>query len=127
MKRFVMATAAVLVAGVLVAGCGGGSTATSGGGAAQAVTLKTPGMKFEPGSLEVKVGQPVKLTLENPDSQEHDLRIAGVADKEVKLKVAPGKNGTVEFTPTKEGSFDFICTIAGHKEAGMKGTIVVKK
>lgn len=126
MKRFVLATAAAVVIGALVAGCGGGSTATSGG-AAQAVALKTPGMKFEPGKIEVKVGQPVKLTLENPDSQEHDLRITGVAAQEVKLKVAPGKSGAVEFTPTKEGTFEMICTIPGHKDAGMKGSVVVNK
>jgi uncharacterized cupredoxin-like copper-binding protein len=37
-----------------------------------------------------------------------------------------GQTGVLEFTPTKPGTYEFFCTVAGHKEAGMVGTLVVK-
>jgi uncharacterized cupredoxin-like copper-binding protein len=37
-----------------------------------------------------------------------------------------GQAGTLEFTPTKPGTYEFICTVPGHKEAGMVGALIVK-
>ena len=39
----------------------------------------------------------------------------------------PGDTVKVTFTvPTKPGKYPFICTFAGHYQAGMKGTLIVK-
>ena len=39
----------------------------------------------------------------------------------------PGEMVQVAFTvPSKPGNYPFICTFAGHYQAGMKGTLVVK-
>ena len=39
----------------------------------------------------------------------------------------PGEAVQVIFTvPTKAGRYPFICTFAGHYQAGMKGTLIVK-
>jgi azurin len=39
----------------------------------------------------------------------------------------PGEAVQVVFTvPTKPGNYPFICTFAGHYQAGMKGTLIVK-
>jgi azurin len=39
----------------------------------------------------------------------------------------PGETVQVTFTvPSKPGRYPFICTFAGHYQAGMKGTLVVK-
>ena len=39
----------------------------------------------------------------------------------------PGETVQVTFAaPAKPGSYPFICTFAGHYQAGMKGTLVVK-
>lgn len=39
----------------------------------------------------------------------------------------PGETVQVTFTvPAKPGRYPFICTFAGHYQAGMKGTLVVK-
>ncbi|MBI5082787.1 MAG: cupredoxin domain-containing protein [Chloroflexi bacterium] len=115
----------------------------------QLITMETNLMKFQPAMIEVKVGQPVKMTMRNSDSVDHDFSImeiptskisstaesvaghdmgSGGTAKEPQLHiaVAMGKSGTLEFTPTKPGTYEFFCTVAGHKEAGMKGTLVVK-
>jgi azurin len=39
----------------------------------------------------------------------------------------PGQTVEVTFTaPAKPGSYPFVCTFAGHFQAGMKGTLIVK-
>jgi uncharacterized cupredoxin-like copper-binding protein len=31
----------------------------------------------------------------------------------------------IEFTPSQPGEYEFFCSVPGHKEAGMRGTMVV--
>ena|SRR5688572_18496807 len=39
----------------------------------------------------------------------------------------PGQTVEVSFTaPSKPGRYPFVCTFAGHYQAGMKGTLIVK-
>jgi plastocyanin len=88
-------------------------------------------LKFTPATLQAKVGQPVKVTIENKGVIEHDLTFPAIpSDKpagSLKTVVKPGQSTTLEFTPTKAGAYDYVCTIPGHKEAGMKGTITVSQ
>jgi hypothetical protein len=77
---------------------------------------------FGPKQLQLAAGQPVTLTLDNTGKLEHDVSIPALG---VKLNAAAGKTATQTFTPTREGTFDFLCSIAGHKEAGMVGKVQV--
>ena len=36
-----------------------------------------------------------------------------------------GDNVAISFTPEQPGTYEFYCNVAGHLEAGMKGTITV--
>ena len=124
-------------------------TACSPQATPQVITLDTNQMKFQPVMIEVKAGQPVKVMMRNSDSIDHDFSImefpmtkfsssaAPVAghsmgggsiakEPELHLAVAMGMSGSMEFTPTKPGTYEFFCTVAGHKEAGMKGTLIVR-
>ena len=111
------------------------------------VALMATDIAFEETRLEVPADQPVRLTLENSGALEHDFSIRemdvqdvhateGEADDhamsedahELALHVAAhpnGGRGTVEFTPTEPGEYEYYCTVPGHKEAGMVGTLVV--
>jgi uncharacterized cupredoxin-like copper-binding protein len=42
------------------------------------------------------------------------------------VAAAGGQSAMLEFTPSKPGTYEFWCTVAGHKEAGMTGTLVVQ-
>lgn len=77
---------------------------------------------FSPKQLQLPAGKPVTLVLDNTGKLEHDVTIPAFG---VALKAAAGKSATQTITPTKEGTFDFLCSIAGHKEAGMQGSVVV--
>lgn len=100
--------------------------------AAQAATdvkVVATDLKFNPATIQAKAGQPVKIVMENKGAIEHDIAFPTLkADKpaaSLKALAKPGQTVTLEFTPTAKGSYEYICTIPGHKEAGMKGVINV--
>jgi len=132
----------LLPAAAVIAACSG-SPSTG----ANQITLEVRNLQYQPATIEVMAGQPVKLTMRNNDSAEHDFSImeipmatmgatpapmaghdmAGMtADPQLHMAAAMGVTNTVEFTPTKPGTYEFFCTVPGHKDAGMKGTLVVK-
>jgi len=112
----------------------------------QEIQVETNEFKFSPATIQVEVGRPVKLTLLNKGSIEHDLSVVeilltdvktttnsgghdmGGASVQPKLHVAAvaGKTSVIEFTPTRPGTYDVICTVTGHKEAGMLAQLIVK-
>ncbi len=48
------------------------------------------------------------------------------ADAGVHLNVNPGQEAVIEFTPAQPGRYDFTCTVAGHAQGGMTGTLIVR-
>jgi uncharacterized cupredoxin-like copper-binding protein len=110
-----------------------------------AIDVAASGMRFEPSSLEITAGQPVRLTLTNNDALEHDFSLMefpvegrvktdghagheveeGAEEPDLHVGAAANGSGTIEFTPSQPGTYEFFCTVAGHKEAGMVGSLVV--
>lgn len=86
-------------------------------------------LKFTPPTIQAKVGQPLTVILENKGVIEHDLAFPTMkADKPtsaLKVVAKPGQTVALDFTPTVTGNYEYVCTITGHKESGMKGTITV--
>jgi uncharacterized cupredoxin-like copper-binding protein len=124
---------------VLVA-CSGGATSSQN---TRQVTVQVSEFKFEPATIEVSVGQPVKLTMQNKGSIEHDWAIMkipmmgmkesgevghamGATKPDLHVSAMMGKSAELEFTPTQVGTYQIVCTVAGHKGAGMVGTLIVK-
>lgn len=102
----------------------GGGAALHAGAPPQRVTLVAKEFAYTPATLTVTAGRPVQLELHNQGVVEHDFVI-----DQFKVKmglVGPGKKATLTFTPKTKGSFAFYCSVPGHKEAGMRGTLVVK-
>jgi uncharacterized cupredoxin-like copper-binding protein len=116
-----MRKAAVLgVVGIVLALALGGLAGT----APQPIKVVAKEFAFEPKEIKVKVGQPVKLILENKGVIEHDLVIEKLNAKTQPLK--PGKTAELTFTPKAKGRYPIVCSVPGHKEAGMTGTLVVE-
>ena len=109
------------------------------------ITLKAEGLKYHPATIEVTAGQPVTLVLENADSVEHDFSVIEIPivmnvtaepmaghdmsgltnEPQLHMAVAMGQTGSMQFTASKPGTYEFFCTVPGHKEAGMVGTLIV--
>lgn len=102
-------------------------------------------LAFDPAALIFSRNSGYKLHLKNPagNSSKHYFTAAGfyktlvtrkAEDSQAEIKVPYlkaveiliGGESTLFIVPTQSGSFDSICTIAGHEAAGMKGTVVVQ-
>jgi uncharacterized cupredoxin-like copper-binding protein len=116
-----MMAALAISALLTVTGCGGEQPSS---GKTSQFTLTLTEFKFTPDTLNVKVGEHVKVTLDNTKGTlKHDLK---QADLNIDTAVEAGQTAMFEFTPTQAGTFTFICDVPGHKEAGMVGKIVVQ-
>lgn len=78
---------------------------------------------FQPTETDVPAAQPVTLTLFNAGVIPHDLVIVGPGMPPAAL-LNPGETRTVQVQFANPGVYVVMCTIAGHADAGMKGTIV---
>ena len=115
------------------------------------VVLVATDIAFDQTQLQVKSGQLVRLTLRNDGVLEHDFSVLEIAldgeamvreeqaaddgaehdmsqmgaEPDVHVAASQGERNTVEFTPSEPGEYAYFCTVAGHREAGMAGTLVV--
>ena len=90
-------------------------TATNG-----EITVEAMDIHFDVGVIKATAG-PLKVTLVNKGALEHTFAIKDT-DFELKAKAGETKTGTVTL---QKGTYTFECTIAGHAQQGMKGTIEV--
>ena len=121
-RRTILLLAVVALAAVALAACGGGAS-TSGGGTPLNVTVTTTEFKYDPTTINATPGQTINLTVKNTGSVQHSFVFATA---NVKIIVDPGKSVTQTFTAPAAGTYTFECDIAGHKEAGMVGQLIVK-
>ena len=80
----------------------------SGSGDTQEITLSVKNYNYYPDVIKVKSGQPVEITLDK--SVSGCLRAFTVKDLGVS-KVSKNPSETIDFTPTKKGTFTFACTM----------------
>lgn len=120
---------ALLLAGAaLLAGCGGGND--DGGGATPGpskLTLEAdPGGKlaFDKQALTASAGK-VTITMSNPSSLSHDISIEGSGIDEHGEVVGNGGTSTVT-ADLQPGTYTFYCSVPGHRQGGMEGTLTVK-
>ncbi len=102
-----------------LAACGGSDDSSSAdNGAATAVTIEAGDLFFSPEALTVSA-EGVAITLENIGMVEHNLVI-----DEIDLEIYVDVNETAtETVVLAAGTYDFYCSIPGHREAGMEGVI----
>ncbi len=111
--------------------------------ATRTVTLDmTDAMRFTPDMLTVQAGETVRFVVRNTGRMLHEM-VIGTPDELAKhaammakfpnmehdeaymVHVDPGKTGEIIWHFNRAGSFEFACLIAGHYEAGMRGTLTV--
>jgi len=91
--------------------------------AAQKITVEGSEYAFTPSTITLKKGQTAEITFKNVGKYAHNLSIP---DLSVKSKtIQPGEQDVFTVTPDKIGSFPFSCTVPGHADKGMIGTLTV--
>ena len=122
---------ALAVAGAVAVVAAGGALAAPSHPAAKAagttlhVTALKNGLAFSTTKLSAKAGK-VTISLKNLSPLAHDLVIESGEKILAKTPLlADGKTGSLTVT-LKKGSYDFVCDVPGHEDAGMRGTLTVK-
>ncbi len=91
------------------------------------VGLSAAAMRFEPAEMRVPRGAVIRVDFSDDDpTSPHDCQTFGqLAD--TRVVAWPGERHTAYFTAAAQpGRYAFICTLRGHADAGMTGTIVVE-
>jgi plastocyanin len=134
----------VLAASLIAAGCGSSSSSTSSSASAPAATPTTPAtggtsagskvsleanpegqLKYNTASLTAKAGA-VTIDFKNTASLSHNVTVASSTGSV--LGATPtfeGGSKTLSLI-LKPGLYKFYCTVPGHRQAGMEGTLTVQ-
>jgi plastocyanin len=130
-RRVVAAVSGVLVAGVLVAACGGGGDDGGGGdayvepkgAATETIAVEASNFSFKPDTITAEPGiAEIELTATNGI---HDF-VFDDAYPGFRLEADGGGSTQSKKVDLKPGTYDFYCSITGHRAAGMEGTMTVK-
>jgi cytochrome c oxidase subunit 2 len=107
----------------LLIGSAAGGVARLAAQQASEVSVAASKFEFTPETVKAKVGQPLTLVLTSLD------RIHGFKMPEfgIRADIIPDRETRVTITPTKAGSFVFLCDIfCGDGHEDMSGTLVVE-
>lgn len=145
-ERTVMAISGLLAVGAIAMGIGfatnqpkaGAETSTTSsssagaapatGGAAQTLSLSADpsgALKFDKTSLAARAGT-VKIVLTNPAPLAHNISLQGPGGVNLHGPTVPNGKTSQVTANLKPGSYTFYCSVPGHRQAGMQGTLTVK-
>jgi Cu+-exporting ATPase len=112
-----VAAASLLVAGTVMAADRAIDTS------ATPLTVTAKDLRFVPAAVHVHADAFAVLTFTNADPVFHDWSVEGLANVDVPAR--PGQTARLRFRIDEPGTYRIICTVPGHAEAGMTGTLVV--
>jgi plastocyanin len=123
LRRASAPVAVAAAAALLVGGCGGGGGQAAGPTTAAGVVFSVAGTEFAfaPAMLKASPGR-TTIRFTNKGTTEHDFTIDAL---HVKLVAKPGETADAAVTLTP-GTFPFYCSVAGHRQSGMQGMLMVK-
>jgi uncharacterized cupredoxin-like copper-binding protein len=91
------------------------------------VVVKASEFAFEPSTIALRAGVPTRIELDNRGALvEHSLLVRAPSGGDwIHLHAAAKGTDVGTFRIDTPGSYDVLCTIPGHTEAGMVGTLVI--
>jgi plastocyanin len=133
-RRLTLLAGAAGAIALAVAGCGGGGGQSTGTaapapatGASTKLSIKADAsgqLKFDKKTLQARAGN-VTIRMANPSQLSHSVAIEGNGADTAGEVVGPGGTSVASAT-LKPGTYTFYCTVPGHRQAGMQGTLTVK-
>jgi plastocyanin len=90
---------------------------------ARRIEVAATSFEFDPEEISVAAGEDVAIVLSSDDLL-HDFTI-----DEIDVHVTADRGETAEggLRADEPGEYTYYCTVAGHREAGMEGTLVVEE
>ena len=102
----------------------GGSAASASSGEATDDTIEVElgDLFIKPADLTAPAGVPLTFEVTNSGATPHNFAIQGGPATEM---IPGGESATLEVDALEQGTYTFICEVAGHADGGMKGTLTV--
>jgi len=141
MRKALILIAVVALAGFGLAACGGDDdddgdttaaataateTAPAGGGAGgSTVDISAPAdgaLSFDQKDVTAKAGS-VTINFDNPASISHDVKVEDSSGSELGGTALVSQGDATATVDLQPGSYTFFCSVPGHREAGMEGTL----
>lgn len=110
---------------------------TDGGGAGGPIAVEMIDIAYSETAITARAGEEITLEFDNTGALEHtftidDIEAEGIPEEyssdswDIDVFLQAGQTATLTFTPSEAGEYEFYCTIPGHEEAGMVGTLTVQ-
>jgi plastocyanin len=108
---------------------GGGATGGGGGGGgASTVNISTPSgssLAYDEKSVNASAGN-VTIDFDNKQALQHDVTVADSSGKVLGATDLVSSGTATTTVNLTAGTYTFYCSVPGHREAGMQGTLTVK-
>lgn len=107
---------------------GGGGGGGEAGGGSKVMLEADPGggLSYTTSTASAKAGN-VTIEFDNPQPLEHDVDVEDSGGAEVGgTELVSSGSTSVTLQGLKPGSYTFYCSVPGHRESGMEGTLTVK-
>ena len=111
----------IVIAGLLPAMT---STVLSADDEVQRIDVTATEFALELSSTTLESGRAVELVLRNEGALAHNIKIQQLGLKS--QTVQTGKTDTLSFQAPAPGEYQVVCTVPGHKQAGMTATLRVE-
>lgn len=106
---------------------GGGGGGAGGGGGGETVKLSADpsgALAYDTDQLNAAAGA-VTIDFDNPAAVSHDVAVES-GGEEVGVSDLIAEDKTTLELDLEPGEYTFYCTVPGHREGGMEGTLTVK-
>lgn len=100
-----------------------GATAAPPVDAAVEMRVVAGDMFFDPSQLRLTSGETVNITLDNQGAAFHDITIPAL---DFVLAAEGGELSRGALSDIEPGIYDFLCSVPGHAQAGMTGTLTIE-
>lgn len=89
---------------------------------ARVVSVALVDFAFQPANIQLRATEAANLKLVNSGRVPHDLYVPAL---DFRVTVGPGREVVAGLPPAAPGTYEFYCTLPGHRSAGMEGTLTV--
>ena len=90
---------------------------------AREIAVTGKDLRFQPAELRVRAGEDVTIVFTAADVA-HDFTVEGT---DVHVGANGGETARGGLRIDEPGDYTYVCTLPGHEEAGMRGTLTVKE
>ena len=119
MRRLVL----TLVAAGALAGAAVSTAATTPTSSVVHLSAPVSGLRYDQKLVRARAGR-IKIVFLNRSALKHNVNVE-LGEREFGKSKTISKSTTTFFITLKAGTYNFYCSVPGHEDAGMHGTLIV--